>query len=262
MNAKDFACRSKAKAKPQRRFFQLIHKNRLQWKKELDWYWTREIFFLRFWGIEESNVSPSSLTISASRRRRIGSFLEIERKSSGPISTIYSLVWRSMVSMLGSRRRREKKIPVLYWCFRNKCLFRAHQRHSRRNLIDHSSQDNVVIPSNFFKHIYHIGCGFNLYSIINSGLLLGGQSSSKRQTVFFLLVDLMGKSRKDPNEIDFNVPRHAQYLHNAWKRHQDAVYWIDINRAIKKGFTFYYTRSNAIYHLSRNNSSFLYSESC
>ena len=30
------------------------------------------------------------------------------------------------------------------------------------------------------------------------------------------------------------------------KRHQDAVYWVDINLAIKKGLTFYQTRSNAI----------------
>ena len=43
-----------------------------------------------------------------------------------------------------------------------------------------------------------------------------------------------------------NVPRHAQYLHNACKRHQDAVYWVDINLSIEKGFTFYQTRSNAI----------------
>ena len=43
-----------------------------------------------------------------------------------------------------------------------------------------------------------------------------------------------------------NVPRHAQYLHNAWKRHQDAVFWVDIDLAIQKGLTFYQTRSNAI----------------
>ena len=43
-----------------------------------------------------------------------------------------------------------------------------------------------------------------------------------------------------------SVPRRAQYLHNAWKRHQDAVYWVDINLAIEKGLTFYQTRSNAI----------------
>ena len=43
-----------------------------------------------------------------------------------------------------------------------------------------------------------------------------------------------------------NVPRRAQYLHHAWKRHQDAVYWVDIDLAIRKGWTFYQTRSNAI----------------
>ena len=56
----------------------------------------------------------------------------------------------------------------------------------------------------------------------------------------------MDKSHKDPKVIDLNVPRHAQYMHNAWKRHQDAVYWVDINLAIKKGLTFHQTRSNAI----------------
>ena len=55
--------------------------------------------------------------------------------------------------------------------------------------MDPSLQDSVVIQSGFFQHIYHIGCAFNLHSIINSGLIPGGQNSSKRQTVFFLLVD-------------------------------------------------------------------------
>ena len=56
----------------------------------------------------------------------------------------------------------------------------------------------------------------------------------------------MDKSHKDPKVIDLNVPRYAQYLHNAWKGHQDAVHWVDINLAIEKGLTFYQTRSNVI----------------
>ena len=124
--------------------------------------------------------------------------------------------------------------------------FPALQGHSGRNLIDPSLQDNVIIQSNFFLYIYHVGCAFNLHSLINSGLIPGGQSSSKRQTVFFLPVDPMDKSNKDPDVIDMSVPRHAQYLHKAWERHQHAVYWVDINLAIKKGLPFYQTRSNAI----------------
>ena len=103
-----------------------------------------------------------------------------------------------------------------------------------------------MIESVFFQYIYHIGCAFNLHSIINSGLIPGGQNSSKRQTVFFLPVDPRDKTHKDHDEIDLNVPRRAQYLHNAWKRHQDAVFWVDIDLAIKKGLKFYQTRSNAI----------------
>ena len=104
----------------------------------------------------------------------------------------------------------------------------------------------MVIQSGFFQHFYHIGCAFNLHSIINNGLILGGQNSSKRQTVFFLPIDPRDNEHKDPEKIDLNVPRRAQYLHKAWKKHQDAVYWVDIDLAIRKGLTFYQTRSNAI----------------
>ena len=123
---------------------------------------------------------------------------------------------------------------------------RALQGHSGRNFIDPSLHDNVVIQSGFFDHIYHIGCAFNLHSIINNGLIPGGQNSSKRQTVFFLPIDSRDKEHQDSEKIDLNVPRHAQYLHNSWKKHQDAVYWVDVNLAIRKGLTFYQTRSNAI----------------
>ena len=34
-------------------------------------------------------------------------------------------------------------------------------------------------------------------------------------------------------------------MHSAWKKHQDAVFWVDIDLAIRKGLTFYQTRSNA-----------------
>ena len=54
------------------------------------------------------------------------------------------------------------------------------------------------------------------------------------------------ESHRDPEYIDFSVPRLARYLHSAWKRHQDAVFWVDIDLGIKEGLAFYQTRSNAI----------------
>ena len=123
---------------------------------------------------------------------------------------------------------------------------RALQGHSGSNLIDPTLQDNVVIGSGIFYYIYHIGCAFNLHSIINNGLIPGGQDLSRRQTVFFLPIDPRDENHKDPEHIDFSVPRRARYVHIAWKRHQDAVFWVDINLAIREGLTFYQTRSNAI----------------
>ena len=104
----------------------------------------------------------------------------------------------------------------------------------------------MIIQSNFFQYISDIGCAINLHSIINSGLIPGGHNLNNIQTVFFLPVVPMNKSHKDPDVIDLSVPRHAQHLHKAWKRHQDAVFWVDTNLAFKKGLKFYQTRSNAI----------------
>ena len=124
---------------------------------------------------------------------------------------------------------------------------RALQGHSGDNLIDLALQDNVSIGPGVFPYIYHVGSNFNLYLIIGNGLIPGGQNLSRRQSVFFLPVDPRDEDHKDPENIDYSVPRHARYLQNTWKRHQDTVFWIDIDLGIiKEGLKFYQTRSNAI----------------
>ena len=67
-----------------------------------------------------------------------------------------------------------------------------------------------------------------------------------RQYLFILRVDTRDKEHKDLEKIDLSAPRRAQYLHSAWKKHQDAVFLVDVNLAIRKGWTFCQTRSNAI----------------
>ena len=104
----------------------------------------------------------------------------------------------------------------------------------------------MVIGTGIFPYIYHVGCTFNLHSLINNGLVPGVQNLSRRQTVFFLPVDPRDESHRDPEYIDFSVPRLAQYMHIAWKRHQDAVFWVDIDLEIKEGLTLYQTRWSAI----------------
>ena len=86
---------------------------------------------------------------------------------------------------------------------------------------------------------------FNLKSIVSNGLIPGGQDLSRRQSVFFLLVDPRKEDHKDPEYVDYSVPRLARYLQNTWKRHQDTENWVDIDLGIKEGLKFYQIRSNA-----------------
>ena len=151
--------------------------------------------------------------------------------------------WKACLAAGGGSKRRYQYCSdhlgtILY--------LRALQGHSGSNLIDPMLQDNVLIGTGIFPYIYHVGCTFNLHSVINNGLVPGGQNLSRRQTVFFLLVDPRNESHRYPEYIDFSVPRLARYLHSAWKRHQDAVFWVDVDLGIKEGLAFYQTRSNAI----------------
>ena len=76
--------------------------------------------------------------------------------------------WKSIMAKGGGNKKRfqyctDSSGEILY--------LRAFRGHSGRNPIDPTLQDNVLIPNNFFKYIYHVGCAISLHSIINSGLI-------------------------------------------------------------------------------------------
>ena len=56
----------------------------------------------------------------------------------------------------------------------------------------------------------------------------------------------MDKDHKDPHKLDLTKPRLAWYNQKTWKRHQETVYWVDIQLAQRNRFKFYQTRFNAI----------------
>ena len=89
-------------------------------------------------------------------------------------------MWKSRVAGGGGHNKRFQYCTdssgqeILY--------LRALHGQSGRNPIDLSLQDNVLIPDNFFEYIITS----DLHSIMNSGLIPGGQILGKeRQTVFF-----------------------------------------------------------------------------
>ena len=245
-SVKVIAARSKAKAKPQKReTVELPSTIPMNERKWID--------------IEPSEPSLSAYEVSKKVINLLRHNQTVQREEDGAVQfrrikfylrNQFSQIscwsddrWKVCLAAGGGSKRRYQYCSdisgtILY--------LRALQGHSGRNLIDPLLQDNVIIQRGLFLHIYHIGCAFNLHSIINNGLIPGGQDSSRRQTVFFLPIDPRDKDHEDPEHIDFSVPRRAQYLHSAWKKHQDAVFWVDIDLAIRNRLTFYQTRSNAI----------------
>ena len=75
-------------------------------------------------------------------------------------------------------------------CIEHMLYLRAIQGHSGRPEVDPTLPDNVMLPMNFAKYIYHDCCSHDLHSIFQSGLIAGGKDARKgRQTVFFTAVD-------------------------------------------------------------------------
>ena len=189
LDAKDFACQSKAKAKPQRR--------------ELAGSYPRTVpIGKRTWtDVEPGEYSISDYEVSKKliHLLRHGSVLreddgaiefwrikDIFQKHSPYCPHWSDSKWKACLAGGGGNKKRyqyctDSSGTIVY--------LRALQGHSGGNLIDPSSQDNVLIPNDFFENIYHFGCAVNLHSIMNSGLIPGGHNLSKRQTVFFTSVD-------------------------------------------------------------------------
>ena len=152
--------------------------------------------------------------------------------------------WLACLAAGGGIKRRFQYCPDFLGSI---IYLRALQGHSGNSIIDLEKQDHVLITPGIFTYIYHVGSSFNLKSIVSNGLIPGGQELNGRQSVYFLLVDPRDEDHRDPEVIDYSVPRRARYLQKSWKRHQDTVFWINIDQGIiKEGLRFYQTKSNAI----------------
>ena len=187
LNATDFASRSKAKATPQGRNFASSSTRTIPIGERT---WT---------DIEPQEYSLSDYSVSKNliNLLRHGS---LPREDDGAIEFwrikdylqnhfVYCHHW-SDEKWKSSMARGGRNKNIFQYCTDSSgeiLYLRALQGHSGRSLIDPTLQDNVIIPSNFFQYIKHVGGAINLHFIINSELISGGQNS--RHTVFFLLVE-------------------------------------------------------------------------
>ena len=173
LDAKDFASRSTAKAKPQRRGPAGSSPRTIPIAKRI---WT---------DVEPVEYSLSDYDISKKLNHLLRHGKQVHREDDGAIEFWRikdnlqkhfpcCLHWsddrwkKSMAGGGGNKKRfqycTDSPGIILY--------LQALQGHSGRSFVDPTLQDNVVIPSNFFQYIYHVGCAINLHSIINSGLYL------------------------------------------------------------------------------------------
>ena len=132
--------------------------------------------------------------------------------------------WKACLAAGGGSKRRYQ------YCSDNLgriIYLRARQGHSGSNLIDHTLQDNVLIGTGIFPCIYHVGCTFNLYSIINNGLVLGGQILSRRQCSSCLLIQEM-KVTKTQSILtsQYHVSRDTCTVHG--RDGKTRYFWVDI----------------------------------
>ena len=107
------------------------------------------------------------------------------RNHHSPIQNWSGDRWKACLAAGGRSKRRyqgcsDNSGSILY--------LHALQGHSGHNLIDPTLQENVMIETGISPYIYHVGCTFNLRSMINNGLVLGGQNLSRWQTAFFFLL--------------------------------------------------------------------------
>ena len=167
LNAGDFASRSKAKAKPQKRDFASSSTRTIPIRERS---WT---------DVEpgKQSISDYSVSMKLIHLLRHGS---LPREDDGAIELwrikdnvqkhfLYCHHWSdekwksSMAGGRGEKRRfqycSDSSGTILY--------LRVLQSHSGRSLNDPSFQDNVIIPGGFFKYIYHVGCAINLHSNIH-----------------------------------------------------------------------------------------------
>ena len=237
---------------------QLIHKNYTYWGKNLDWCWIRKTFTLRS-SVEE--IDPSSSSWKPTSRQWRSDWILVN-KNHLQNHFLYCHHWSDEKwnsSMAGGRQKK-----IFQYCSdssRTILYLRALQGRSGRNSIDPPLQDNVLIPNGFPQlHLSRRMCNqFHHQFRIDTG-----------RTKFEQQIDSIlsacgshGQRHKDPDTIDLEAPRIAQYMHEAWKKHQSmeetSEHGVGRHRPCSEERI---ELSIERFHSARNTSSLLYPESC
>ena len=100
---------------------------------------------------------------------------------------------------------------------------RASQGHSGGKHINSTLQDNALLPSDFAEHIYHVANSHDMHSIIESGLIPGGEDVKKKDMRCFLRRCIECTSIVIERRITtWRKPKIAVYKHSL-EKHREAI---------------------------------------
>ena len=229
LNAGDLASRSKAKAKPQK----TRSTRTIPIGENLDWCWTRKTFALRH--IHCRRNWSISFVMEALPRDNDGSdwILENKRLSSETFLGIVIIGLTKTGRAAWQEEEDKRKDFSIVLIHQGTSLYlRALQVHSWCNLIGPSLQGQCINSGRFLQvHLSHRMCNqFYTPSWIQDWYQEDKNWAIDRR-YSFTSVEPMNKEHRNPNKIDLEAPRLAWYHQKMWKKHQNTLYWVDINLA-------------------------------
>ena len=226
----------------------------------MDWYWAFRTNSRCVRSLEESDQSSSTQSNSTARK--------MEQLNSTEINFIFEIILHKysiglmIVGKLVWQQEEDRKEDISIALIIREESFTSELFKDTLETISliPALQDNVMIESGIFSitsTTLDVHSIFTLLSTLDWYLEVKIQAEDKQYSSCPLIQET---NHKDPEYIDFSVPRRAKYVHSAWKKHQDAAFWVDINLAIKEGLTFFQTPIECNY-TSRDTSSLLHSKS-
>ena len=239
-----FACRSKAKAEPQRR--ELVDSPSIIPMNERKWI-----------DIEPGNSSLSAYEISKKVIHLLRHSQQVQREDDGAIQfwRIKNYLqsqcpqvpywsddrWKVSLAAGGGAKRRYQYCTDI---FRNNRLFPSSSRTFRTQpywsfITGQCGNSERILPT----YLPHWMCFQSSFYHQQWIWYLEVRIQARDRQYSFCLMVAETKGIKILKTMTWMYHVVHNTWHSAWKKHQDAV---DINLAIRKGLTFYQTRSNAI----------------
>ena len=213
----------------------------------MDWFWAENPNETRLPSGKKTDYSSSSWSITT-RRRWCDWILEIKIFSTERFWAISALVWWNLEEQSGKRRRQQEMILILYWLVRTRnslspsssrsYWIQSHWSFTPGQCVNSGQFLRVHLSywmcNQFTLHKFRINTGRTNFKQGKTDSILNGCESNGQ-----------GAQRSARAWLDHITSCMVQ-AEKTWKKHQDTVYWSDIQLAQREGFIFHQTRCNAI----------------